>query len=134
MYEVRPYEGIRELLDFCREKGIQLGVNSNKPHERTIEVVQTIFGRETFDYIVGQSDLRDKKPSADGVNFILREAGLSKEDAVYVGDTSTDMMTGHNAEVFTVGVLWGFRDEAELKQYKADAIISKPMELAAYLE
>lgn len=133
MYEVRPYDGIGELIQFCKKTCILIAVNSNKPHERTIEVVETIFGKGTFEYIVGQSDDREKKPSPDGVNLILKEAGLSKEDALYIGDTCTDMMTGKNAGVFTVGALWGFRDEAELREYRADAIIAHPMELTDYL-
>lgn len=133
MYEVKPYDGICELITCCKRKGIKIAVNSNKPHERTIEVVETIFGKGTFDYIVGQSAERDKKPSPDGVNYILQNAGINKECALYIGDTSTDMQTGHNAGVFTVGALWGFRDEAELREYKADVIISEPMELMEYL-
>ena len=43
------------------------------------------------------------------------------------------MKTGKSAGVFTVGVLWGFRDRAELEEHHADAIIAKPMELLKYL-
>lgn len=39
------------------------------------------------------------------------------------------MLTGKNADVYTVGVLWGFRDRAELEEYHADDIISYPKEL-----
>ncbi len=48
---------------------------------------------------------------------------------MYVGDTSTDMKTGKAAGMFTVGVLWGFRDRKELEGNHADAIVSSPGEL-----
>lgn len=134
MYEVKPYEGIQELLTVCKERGILLAVNSNKPHARTIDVVEEIFGKGTFDCLVGQSPDRKRKPSPDGIHLILDTFGLSKEDVIYLGDTSTDMLTGHNAEVYTVGALWGFRDEAELREYNADAIISYPMDLLPLIE
>ena len=133
MFEVVPYPGITDLIGYCKKKGILISVNSNKPHERTIEVIETVFGKGTFDYIVGQSSGREKKPSPDGVNYILKMAGVSKEETVYLGDTSTDMKTGHAAGVFTVGALWGFRDEKELREHQADALIEKPMELVKYL-
>jgi len=39
------------------------------------------------------------------------------------------MKTGKSAGAWTVGVLWGFRDEKELRENHADVIISKPDEL-----
>ena len=49
---------------------------------------------------------------------------LEKNECVYVGDTSVDMKTGKAAELFTVGVLWGFREKAELVENGADAIVA----------
>ena len=44
------------------------------------------------------------------------------------------MMTGKNAGAYTVGVLWGFRDRAELEEHKADVIVEKPCEILGILE
>ena len=44
-----------------------------------------------------------------------------------------DMKTGRAAGIFTVGVLWGFRDRKELVENGADAVISKPLELLSHL-
>ena len=83
--------------------------------------------------IVGQIDERPRKPAPDGVQFILETLNVKKEDAIYIGDTCVDMKTGKSAGVFTVGALWGFRDQKELEEYHADAIISHPMELLDYI-
>jgi phosphoglycolate phosphatase len=48
---------------------------------------------------------------------------------MYVGDTDTDMQTGNAAGMYTVGVLWGFRDRTELETHHAHRIISEPGEL-----
>ncbi|MCH5280592.1 MAG: HAD family hydrolase [Lachnospiraceae bacterium] len=132
-YEVKPYEGIKELLQALKEKSIKLCVNSNKPHDRAIDVVQEMFGQDCFDMIVGQSKERQRKPAPDGVFYIMESLSLSKEEVIYLGDTGVDMQTGRSAGVFTVGALWGFRDREELTQNKADAIIAHPMELLDYL-
>lgn len=133
-YEVKPYEGIRELLSSLKERKILMAVNSNKPHERTVDVVETIFGKGTFDVLAGQCDSRKRKPSPDGVFYIMEQLNLVREDVIYLGDTCVDMKTGRNAGVFTVGALWGFRDRQELEENHADAIISHPMELLHYLD
>lgn len=132
MYKVKPYDGIVELLSNLKEAGMKIAVLSNKPHERTKEVIKTMFP-QTFDVVMGQSPERKKKPSPDGVFAILNQLGIEKENAIYVGDTGTDMKTGKSAGLFTVGVLWGFREAKELNEHGADAIIMEPKELMRYI-
>ena len=73
------------------------------------------------------------KPSPEGVYQILDQLKVKGVDILYLGDTATDMKTGKNAGVFTVGVLWGFRDRAELEEGGADVIIDFPQQLLEYL-
>ena len=61
--------------------------------------------------------------------MIIEELGISKSEILYVGDTATDMQTALRAGVTSIGVLWGFRDEKELKENKADYIINNPSEI-----
>ena len=129
MYEVKPYEGMAACLDTLKKNGIKIAVFSNKPHARTVDVVETLFGKDYFDEIVGQGDLVPKKPCPDGVHLLAKKFGLSLEDIVYVGDTDTDMQTGKAAGVFTIGALWGFRDKEELEKNHADVVIDTPMDI-----
>lgn len=133
MYEVKPYDGIRELLAALKERGVKLAVLSNKPHAETINVVESLFGRGYFDVLQGQKESVPIKPSPEGVFQILEQLGLQAEDILYLGDTATDMKTGKSAGAYTVGALWGFRKREELEESHADAIIAHPLELLAYL-
>lgn len=133
MYQVKPYDGIRELLQTLKEKGIKLAVLSNKPHDETIRVIEELFGADYFDCIQGQKSQVAIKPSPEGVFMILEQLKLSIEDIIYVGDTSTDMKTGKNAGALTVGVLWGFREQKELEENQADFIINNPLQLLDYI-
>lgn len=133
MYKVEPYEGIVELLHTLKERGIKIAVLSNKPHERTKDVIRTLFGEGLFDVVQGQVETMRKKPSPDGVYHIVKQLGIEIADIVYAGDTNTDMQTGKSAGAFTVGVLWGFRDRKELEENHADAIIAAPHELVQYI-
>ena len=133
MYQVRPYDGIPELIEGLKERGIKIAVLSNKPHAETINVVVTLFGKDCFDSIQGQKENVAIKPSPEGVFLILEELGLKAEESLYLGDTATDMKTGKGAGAFTVGALWGFRDEAELREGGADAIVDDPLQVFQYL-
>ena len=129
MYQVKPYDGIPELLAGLKAKGIKLAVLSNKPHAEAINVVETLFGKGYFDVIEGQKTGVPIKPSPEGVFQILQKLNLTVDDIAYLGDTSTDMKTGKNAGAFTVGALWGFRKREELEENHADVVIAHPLEL-----
>lgn len=133
MYEVKPFDGIPELLSELRSRGIRTAVLSNKPHAQTVSVVKQLFGTEAFDLVQGQVDGIPKKPAPDGALRIAEQFSVRPEDCVYCGDTNTDMQTGKAAGMFTVGVLWGFREEAELRENGADALAAHPLALLNYL-
>ncbi|MEA5004282.1 MAG: HAD family hydrolase [Christensenella sp.] len=125
-YGVRPYDGIVELLDTLRKKGVKTAVLSNKPHAQTLEVIGEYFGGGAFEIVRGQMDDVPKKPDPAGANHIVKELGIRPDDCLYVGDTDVDMKTGLAAGLFTVGVLWGFRTERELRENGAMALVEKP--------
>jgi len=133
MYQVKPYDGIRELLAKLKEAGVKIAVLSNKPHLETIRVIETLFGKEYFDVIQGQKEGVAIKPSPEGAFQVLEQLNLTAEEILYLGDTATDMKTGKGAGAFTVGALWGFRERRELEESHADAIIGHPLELLEYL-
>ncbi len=133
MYQVKPYEGIEELLGALKERGVRIAVLSNKPHPNTVDVIEKLFGKNYFDVIQGQTDGLAIKPSPDGVFLILKEWKMTPSDILYLGDTATDMKTGKSAGAFTIGALWGFREREELVQGGADALIESPMQLLEYL-
>lgn len=133
MYQVKPYQGIPELIAGLKERGIKIAVLSNKPHAETVNVIETLFGKGCFDSIQGQKENVAIKPSPEGVFQIMEALGLTEEEILYLGDTATDMKTGKSAGAFTVGALWGFRDRTELEEGGADVIIAHPLQVLELL-
>lgn len=133
MYQVKPYEGIPELIAGLKERGIKIAVLSNKPHVETVNVIETLFGEGCFDCIQGQKENVAIKPSPEGAFQIMEMLELAAGEILYLGDTATDMKTGKSAGAFTVGALWGFRDRAELEEGGADVIIEHPLQVLELL-
>ena len=94
MYHVRPYDGVVQMLDSLKKKGIKIAVFSNKPHLQAIDVVESTFGKGYFDHIQGQSGEFPKKPDPEGLLWILDKLGVSPEEGIYIGDSDVDMKTG----------------------------------------
>lgn len=133
MYQVQPYEGIPELLAGFKERGIRIAVLSNKPHARTVENIEGVFGKGYFDYIAGEQPGIPRKPDPAGVMKILEAFGAKPGECLYLGDTNTDMKTGLGAGLMTVGVTWGFRDREELETFCPHAVIDHPSEVFALI-
>lgn len=129
LYEVNPYDHILELLEKLKSKNIKIAVLSNKPHERTLDNINAIFGEAYFDLVFGQKENVKKKPDPEGVFNICKNLNVSENECLYIGDTNTDMKTGKNAKIDTIGVTWGFRPREELEMYNPKYIVNDPIEI-----
>ena len=128
-----PYDGIVELLKELEKRGIKLGVNSNKREDYTVSLLEAYLKDIHFIKIVGQKD-QPKKPDPLGARQIIEAMGAKEEEVLYVGDSKTDMLTAKNANLRSIGVLWGFRDEKELLLSGADYIAKEPIDILKIIE
>ena len=129
----RHFDGLPEVLSGLRSAGIALSVVSNKPEVAAVAVTDALFGHGFFDPVIGQGEGRVLKPDPFEVYRAMRQHGATAASSAFVGDTATDMRTGRRAGLFTVGVTWGFRPEAELWESGADAVAHTPRELLEVL-
>ena len=113
---------------------MKIGVVTNKPHEIAKGVVKQLFPNIEFDSLEGGRPDIPLKPAPAMLMKMLVDFGVSYRECAYFGDTKVDMAVGSRADVNTVGVLWGFRDEAELLENGAQFIISKPSEIVPLVE
>lgn len=127
--KTKPYPGINRTLRVLSENNITLGVLSNKNHRDTVDVINHFFPDVSFALVYGKKEEYPIKPDPTSLLVMLDKLGLKKNEVVYAGDTATDMLTAKRADVFAVGVLWGFRDKEELTEAGADAVIENPEEL-----
>ena len=123
------FDGLKEVLDRLKEEGYRFAIVSNKPDFAAKTVANALYGEGYFDRVVGQKDGSILKPDPHEVFAVMQDVGAEAQDCVYVGDTDTDMRTGKNANLYTIGVLWGFRGREELEVSGADVIVATPREL-----
>ncbi len=132
--QTRPYEGIAELLDGLMERGVPMAILSNKPHAATLIAVGERLRRWKFAAVQGAEDGVLLKPDPAGALAITAKIGVEPERVMYIGDTRADMETANRAGMYAVGVLWGFRDENELRDAGAKVIVERPGEVMELVE
>lgn len=126
--KTKPYEGIIELLDNLVSLNIKLAVFSNKADQLTKKITAEIFP-DYFDTSVGLSVESLKKPNPSEALAISKNWNLKPEEIIFAGDSDIDMQTAVNANMFPVGVTWGYRTEEELIASGAKLVIHNPLEL-----
>lgn len=125
----RPYEGIVELLETLKEQGVKLLVASNKPDHLAKEIVTRIFGPNLFDDIYGHQEGKPEKPNPYLVDYLLSKFSISNKDALFVGDSDVDVMTGLNSRLDVALVTWGYGDYAPELLKKTTYIVNSVSEL-----
>lgn len=125
----RPYDGIVETIRELKLRGCRLAVVSNKMMAATQELVAHFF--PDVEVAIGEHEAAGirKKPAPDTVDEALRQLGVTREGAVYVGDSDVDLLTARNSGLPCISVLWGFRDREFLLAHGATTLIERPEEL-----
>lgn len=129
-----PYPGIVELLETLRDRGIRCAAVSNKPDQAVRQLCETYF-KGLFDYVQGENVAAGirKKPAPDMTDSALEALGISRERAVYIGDSEVDIQTAANSGMPCISVLWGFRGRAYLVEHGGDTFVENCGELLQLL-
>lgn len=129
LIKTSPYPGVTELIKSLRLKGIKIGIITNKA-QNSADVIVDKFFKNSIDLVIGDNNKFPLKPNPDSINEVIKYFNVSKNETIYIGDSEVDLLTGKNADVKTIAVLWGFRDKEFLikKGGKIFAETSKELE------
>ncbi len=122
-----PYEGVEEALAEL-SKEFPMAVVSNKPDKDVKALCADYFPNL---YAMGEVADCPRKPAPDMLHRVMKELGV--DSCIYVGDSDVDVVTAHNAGVKCLSVLWGFRNEAEIRQAGGTCFCTDPRDLPRML-
>jgi phosphoglycolate phosphatase len=131
------YPGIKEALASLQSSHNghprKMAVLSNKPVNPSRAIVEALELGRFFSHVYGGNSFATKKPDPEGAQTILRETGTRPQEALIVGDSGVDVLTGRNAGTWTCGVTYGFAPHT-LHDPLPDILIDKPSELEELFE
>jgi len=130
--KTRLYDGIPEMLQTLKERGLRLAIVSNKLQAGVDELYDRYF-LDTVEVAIGERAGIQRKPAPDMVRLALQELGVAADETVYVGDSDVDLQTARNSGLPCVSVLWGFRDKDFLLQHGATKLVEDSAQLVATL-
>ena len=129
------YDGVREMLAAVRNSNggpRTMAVLSNKPVNPSRAIVEAFGLADFFLHIYGGNSFSTKKPDPKGAQTLLRETKTRPDETLMVGDSSVDVITGRNANLWTCGVTYGFAPHT-LCEAPPDVTVDSPQDLSDLL-
>jgi len=130
-----PYPDISEMLQ--RSKNFdgqrrQMAVLTNKPVRASRDILSGLGLSQYFFQTYGGNSFETKKPDPLGAQTLMSEAGAEPEETVMVGDSEVDVLTARNANLWSIGVTYGFAPHT-LERTHPDVLVDTVEELAQTL-
>lgn len=131
IFECVLYDGMKQLLEVLKEKGIKIGVASSKPEHLIYSVSDYLKITDLFDVIVGvKTDNSNHSTKTGLINEAMNKLSVKdKSKVLMVGDRCFDIDGAAGADVDSCGALWGYGNKEEFIEHKASFIIEKPLDV-----
>ncbi|QTL98614.1 HAD-IA family hydrolase [Iocasia frigidifontis] len=127
------FEPIKNEIEKLKDKGFMLGIVSTKFRYRIENILKRDGLIGYFDIIIGGEDVKENKPSPDGLLSAIKKLKKNKEDILYVGDSMTDLKTAKNAGVDFVAVTTGTTTKSKFEKNGVKKIVDNIVKLDNYV-
>lgn len=126
------YPGTRDMLEKLRQQ-YALGIVTSKSKVGTEMTLNFLKLKDWFSVIITADDINNHKPHPEPVLTALKMLDSKPQNAVYIGDSPFDIVSGNRAGVNTVAVTWGMAEKAELIKHRPDYVVDSQTELLAVI-
>ncbi len=117
------YDNVKETLVFLKDNNITLSVCTNKDEKLSNTLLEKLDVLHLFDYLVGAHTFEKRKPHPMPILKTLEHLNMSKDEAVMIGDSITDLKSAQGAGIPIVLVDYGYTDNKDIYN-EADLVIS----------
>lgn len=123
LFENEMYEGIDLLLDRLSAAGYKLYIATSKPEPIAVQVLEHFDLARRFDFIGADTTEHLRPNKAAVIEYVLEQCGLAdkRPHVVMIGDRKHDVIGAREAGIDSIGVLYGYGSEEEMRKYGATA-------------
>ncbi|HUK65370.1 MAG TPA: HAD hydrolase-like protein [Anaeromyxobacteraceae bacterium] len=130
----RPYAGAVEAVRALKERGHPVAIVTGKGRESAGRALACVGLTPFVDAIIGADSCPGHKPDPEPVLLALERVGRAPEEAVFMGDSVLDVLSGNAAGVPTVAALWGASEREALEQAGPGFLLEDVSELPELVE
>ena len=123
------YPGVFAALDSLRlEPGgapRSMACLTNKPIGPSLAICEALGLSPYFFRTYGGNSFATKKPDPEGLVALMREAGVTAQETLMIGDSDVDILTARNAETWSMGCSYGLSPHT-LELVPPDCLVDSP--------
>lgn len=131
---VEENKDITEMLSSLKKQGFRLGIVTGKSRRSFSISLEKLHMQQFFDVIITGYDVSNAKPDPEGLLSVLEELNTDPGDALYIGDSDTDIKAGKKAGVSVAAAQWLPEYESSEYTIEPDTVFTHPSQLTEYLE
>ncbi|MEW6652448.1 MAG: HAD-IA family hydrolase [Bacteroidota bacterium] len=128
------YPGMLAILEFIKSKNIPLSIYTGKGKDSAEITLKEIGVYHLFDMIVTGDDVKEFKPSREGIDMFIETFNLDRNRVLMVGDAPADVIASHSAGVKAASVLWDSYAKNKVMQMNSDYFFETVEEFKSFLE
>jgi phosphoglycolate phosphatase len=102
------YPGVRDSLKWLRQQGVEMALITNKPERFVAPLLDALKIGQYFRWIIGGDTLAQQKPDPTGLLQVMKMAGVAPQQALFVGDSRSDVLAANAAGVLCVALSYGY--------------------------
>lgn len=130
IFENRVYEGVEDMLRTLCDKEKTIVLATSKPEEFAVRILEHFDLKKYFNIVAGASMDSSRSKKGDVIAYAISLCeDFCKDTAVMIGDREHDIIGAKENGLKSIGVLYGYGDENELKTAGADYIVSSPADI-----
>ncbi len=130
---LQPAVVLTPFLSGLAARGLKIGLVTNDTDHGARAHLTSAGVLEQFDFVAGYDSGHGAKPAPGPLLAFAQQHGLDPARCVMVGDSTHDLRAGRAAGMWTVGVLTGIADTAELSPL-SDAVLPDIGHIPAWLD
>ncbi|MBQ3596878.1 MAG: HAD family hydrolase [Clostridia bacterium] len=123
------YQGMQEFITACKNAGYKVCIATNKHVSKTKSLCEEKLPDFKFDAILGIDEGVIPKPDPTYTLKMLESLDVNPQDAYFIGDGDTDVVTSLRAGTKGISVLWGYRNQSQLSKVGAKIFAQTPADL-----
>ena len=131
---LRPIPGARELLRRVAELNLQVVLATSAPEDELALLRTVLDCNDLVADVTSAADVDTAKPKPDIIHVALERAGVSADQAVFVGDAIWDAEACARANLTSIGVLSGGVSCMELENAGAVVVFENAEDLLKHLD
>uniref|UniRef100_A0A7V2ZJ46 phosphoglycolate phosphatase n=1 Tax=Ignavibacterium album TaxID=591197 RepID=A0A7V2ZJ46_9BACT len=127
------YDGIKELLIDLKKCGVILGIFTGKGRTSSLITLNFLGIRELFDMIVTGDDVKNHKPSPEGIIKFLQTFNLNPDEVLMIGDAPSDIKAAREAGVRIASVVWDSYSAEKVRELNKETVFETVDELRKFI-